>query len=154
MIKHLINSLATIVAMLTLAIGTMSFEVAIADDESTIYDTPILEFGLSKEVLISKESHQLISNVEGLEDVAYLYSKGIYRTLLLYDFNNGTLANVMALVRRDDKERFSDDDMGLITHTLMENYVIITKDDRIYIDESGNLVFVNHPKIELVTIIC
>jgi hypothetical protein len=143
MIKHLINSLATIVAMLTLAIGTMSFEVAIADDESTIYDTPILEFGLTKEKLISKESHQLISKVEDSKDLAYLFPKGIYRTLLFYDFDNGTLANVMALVMRDDKEQFSDDDMGLITRFLMGKYVIIAKDDKIYIDESGNLVFVN-----------
>lgn len=143
MIKAIIKSLAFIIAMLTLAIFTMSFGVAVTDDESTIYDEPILEFGLTQEALIGKESHQLISKVEDSKDLAYLFPKRIYRTLLFYDFDDGGLANVMALVRRVDKEQFSNDDMRLITHSLMEKYVIITKDDKIYIDESGNLIFVN-----------
>lgn len=60
-----------------------------------LYDTPILEWGISKSILQSKETHKPSKTTISGDALAYDYSKGGKSYALMYSFENDKLAKIV-----------------------------------------------------------
>lgn len=66
----------------------------------TLYDTPLLDFGVSKSVIKSKETHTLDSETD--KYLYYTYTKNGHTCIVSYSFTDGNLSMVLVMLNQSD----------------------------------------------------
>ena len=105
-----------------------------------LYDTPIIEWGVSMNTIRSKEAHELLSS-SSTTSLIYDYSKNGHTAVLLYGFENNQLNFVSVMMNLSDYTNAGD--------YLMERYQPISADETNYrilfidaltIDKAKNII--------------
>lgn len=128
-----------IITMTSVGAPTSYFIVKVKPKYS-LYDDPILDYGISRQELIRKETHRLLSVISDTLDLAYDYSHEDYKTLMLYHFENDSLQTVHSFITDDKK--FFEGDFSKIIGFFEERYnFLVSKDKKPIKDAFGFTLF-------------
>ena len=105
----------------------------------SLYDEPILDYGISRQALLRKETHHLISPVADSLDLAYDYSRENYKNMVVYHFENDSLLYVHVFIV-DENHHFEGDRSPIISF-LGERYNFLSSGNKPLKDEYGYTLF-------------
>ena len=103
-----------------------------------LYDDPILDFGLSRQSILDKETHRLISVVADSLDLAYDYSHDQYEIMIIYEFEKkNELKSVSAIIQEERDFDGTDVANSILKGFYNERFDLMSGEDGfLFIDRS------------------